>query len=568
MAAFDLNIDGSTKGQAWDAGDIMNTNGRGSVYTWADDQFEPNIVDFKVGNSEKLKDGGNYLLNPSTEEDLNWDSINHLVGDGKKDKEDSETVINFVLDASYGQYEAGGLWAPFPYQGKRSVTANPPNPPTAPNCWKLGDIYHSTPLVVGKPPLNIPDDQKYSDFKTKWEYRKTVIYVGANDGMLHAFDSDGKEKFSIIPRNLLGKLRDIRNDHKFYIDSSPRAYDVYFKKKDKWITVLMSGERGGGNYYFAINVTDPDDPKILWEKTDSRMGNTWSRPEIGRVKIDSQEKFVAFVGGGYSDPNDPKNDNIGNTFYIIDVEDGTIVKNFVVGDSSNKVPAGATAFDKDLDGRIDAVYFGDIQGTLWKIKIVGDKVDDWKLIKLFTSYGGNPIFYPPALTKNNQEKVLVYFGQGDELNLFEKGKDYYFYEILDPETDVDNSGVKNWEIKLLNKGEKVLASPAVGNNVIYFTTWQYTGIENNCGAGVGRLYGLTSTTAGAQGGLAALVYDVSGKRLENPVQSIDIGIGIPSAPIVIPGRIYISTSLNANNIISIPIPSWGRGKLKYWREVF
>jgi hypothetical protein len=569
LAAFDLNTDGSIKSQAWDAGDIMNTNGRGNVYTWAGDQFEPDRVDFKVGNSENLKEKGNYLLNPSPEEDLNWDSINHIIGDGKIDKEDSEAVINFVLDASYGKYESGGLWAPFSYQGKRSVTSNPPYPPDPPTCWKLGDIYHSTPLLVGKPPLNIPDDQfpkKYSDFKTKWKDRETIIYVGANDGMLHAFDNNGKEKFSIIPRNLLGKLRDIRNDHKFYVDSSPRAYDVYFKKgkkKDQWKTIVVSGERGGGNYYFAIDVTDPGDPQMLWEKTDPGMGNTWSRPEIGRAKINGEEKFVAFVGGGYS-----TTDNVGNTFYIIDVEDGTIVKSFVVGDKANKVPAGATAFDKDLDGRIDSVYFGDIQGTLWKIKIVGEKVDDWKLIKLFTSDGSNPIFYPPAVTKNNQGKVLVYFGQGDELNLFENVKDYYFYEISDPETDIDNSGVKNWGIKLPNKGEKVLAAPSVGNNVVYFTTWQYTGIENNCGAGAGRLYGLTSTTAGAEGGLAALVYNLKGERLKDPTLSLDLGIGIPSAPIVIPGRIYISTSLNANNIISIPIPSWGKGRLKYWREVF
>jgi len=189
------------------------------------------------------------------------------------------------------------------------------------------------------------------------------------------------------------------------------------------------------------------------------------------------------------------------------------------------------------------------------------------LIELFKSDGGNPIFYPPAVTKNNQGKVLIYFGQGDELNLFEKEKTYYFYEIWDKGSDGEKIWKTEGDLKL-KPGEKILASPSIGNNVVYFTTWEYTGIEDNCGAGIGRLYGLTTSRFGVQGGLASLFYDISGTKLEKPVKSIELGKGIPSAPIIIPGRIYISTSLNANNIITITIPSWGRGRLKYWREIF
>lgn len=568
-------------GVIWDAGDIMNRVGRGKIYTWTDNNPEPELVEFKSGNSEKIKFKGMDLLNPSPEEDLNWDSTNQKIGDGKIDKEDSETIINFVLDSSFGKYELPNpepppekKWAEFPYRGKRSVRANPPYPPEAPSCWRLGDIYHSTPLIVGKPPFKFPDgesfSEKYSSFYARVKNRPTMIYVGANDGMLHAFTEEGKEKYSIIPRNLLGKLREIRNDHQFFVDSSPRAYDVFFKKGKKkgyWRTVLISGERGGGRYYFALDITDPDDPQILWEITDSRMGYTWSRPEIGRVRIKGEEKFVVFVGGGFADVNDSKNDNIGNTFYIIDIEDGSILKMFSVGEKTNRITSGATGFDKDLDGRVDAVYFGDIRGSLWKIEISGENIDDWKLIELFKSDGGNPIFYPPAVTKNNQGRVLIYFGQGDELNLFEKEKTYYFYEIWDK----GSVGEKLWKTEgdlKLRPGEKVLASPAIGNNVVYFTTWEYTGIEDNCGAGIGRLYGITTSRQGAQGGLASLYYDISGKKFDKPIRFIELGKGIPSAPIVIPGRVYVSTSLNANNIISIPIPSWGRGRLKYWREIF
>ncbi len=565
LVAYQLDSNGKVGLQKWDAGAVMNSSGRGSVYSWADEGFEPKREELKPGHAEKFKDKGDYLLNPPKEEDMNWDDIGKTIGDGKIDKEDAEAVINFTLDASYKKY-FDGTKDVYPYAGTRS-----PN-------WKLGDIYHSTPLVVSAPPFNFSDSlfpKKYSEFKKAWKDRKTLVYVGANDGMLHAFDNaDGKEVFAITPRNLLGKLRKLRASHEFFVDSSPRAYDVYFrkgKKKDTWATIVVSGLRGGGNYYFAFDATDPTDPQMLWETTDSAMGNTWSRPEIGRVRLNGEEKFVVFVGGGYSDPSDSKYDNIGNTFYVIDIEDGSILRKFVVGNGKNKIPAGAIAFDQDLDGRVDGVYFGDIEGILWKIKIDKEEnINNWQLIKLYEPEVKNPIFYPPAVTRNNQGKVMVYFGQGDETNIFEKSKFYYFFEIWDK----GNSGEKVWEIKFENPGEKVLAAPAIGNNVVYFTTWEYTGISEDCGAGKGRLYGLTMTRAGVEGGLAGLLlHPLTGEELPTPKKYFNLtdyfpkARGIPSAPVLISGRFYITTSL-WSGVGGGHIPPWTRGRLKYWREVF
>ena len=537
LVAFDLNTDGSIKAKIWDAGQEkdVDKSARVNVYTWDKDK-NPKLMVFKEESAGKLKD----LLN-SPEEDID--------GDKDIDVDDSRAIINLILNPGYD----GGK-----YKGTRSPT------------WSLGDIYHSTPLLVGKPPFNFPDGDKftdkYSDFKDRVKGRPNIIYVGVNDGMLYAFDYDGIEKFTVIPKNLLGKLRDLRNTHQFYVDSSPRAYDVYFTKKNEWRTVLVNGERGGGNYYFALDITDPDNPEVLWEQTDSNLGNTWSRPEIGRVKIGGQEKFVAFVGGGYS-----STDNIGNTFYAIDIEDGTILRKFVVGNAKNKIPAGATAFDSDLDGRVNGVYFGDIQGTLWKIKIDGEEdITKWQLITLNTPGTNTPVFYPPAVTKNNQGKIMVYYGQGDELNIFEQLSSNSFFEVWDK----GDSGQMIWEEKLA-KGEKVLASPAVTNNVVYFTTWLYTGVSDNCGAGKGRLYGLTTTGLGVTGDIGALLLDpLTGAEMGSKKKYFEItdyfpeAMGIPSGPIVTNGMIYVSTSLNAGQVITIPIPGWGTGRLKYWREVF
>jgi len=548
LEAFDLNVDGSIiTPEKWDAGKVMNTNGRGPVYTWVDGALGKSRGDFtdlnfKDKNNKKLED----YLNPANE-DIN--------NDGKVDKKDSKAVDEFTLDPNYDDGKNG----PGYYKGVRSGK------------WLLGDIYHSTPLVVGAPNLNFPDiaafTQKYSDFKKI--SRETMIYVGANDGMLHAFsDKDGKEKFGIIPNNLLGNLKELRtNSHQYLTDSSPRAYDVF--TGGAWSTVLVSGERGGGNSYFALDVTDPTSgsyPDVLWDATDAGMGNTWSRPEIGWVRISGQEKFVAFVGGGYS-----TTDDVGNTFYVIDIADGSILRKFIVGGSKNKIPAGATAFDSDLDGRVNGVYFGDINGVLWKIKIDGEEdITKWQLIPLHTPGTNSPVFYPPAVTKNNQNNILVFYGQGNESNIFNVDNNSFF-EIWDK----GNSGVKNWE-ESFAPGEKMLAAPTVANNVVYFTTWIYTGDKTDCGAGKGRLYGLTITSAAGPGDQGALVLDpVTGADLGTNKKYLEItdyypdARGIPSAPIVTNGMIYLSTSLNANQVRSFRIPTWGNQmRLKKWREVF
>ncbi len=549
LAAFDLNPDGTLiTPEKWDAGSVMKSNGRGPVSTWVDGAVGKSKGDFKdVDLTDKKGKKLEAYLNPLGQ-DIN--------NDGKVKKDDSQAIVGFTLDPNYDDGKNGAGF----YKGVRSAK------------WLLGDIYHSTPLVVGAPNLNFPDiaafSQKYSDFKNGFKSRETIIYVGANDGMLHAFsDKDGREKFGIVPNNLLGKLKELRtNSHQFHVDSSPRAYDVFMG--GSWSTVLVSGERSGGNSYFALDVTDPtagNYPGVLWDVTDPGMGDTWSRPEIGWVRIGGQEKFVAFVGGGYS-----TTDGVGNTFYVIDVADGTILRKFIVGAASNKIPAGATVFDSDMDGRVNGVYFGDFNGVLWKIKIDGEEdIDKWQLISLYTPGNNSPVFYPPAVTRSNQGKILVYYGQGNEVDIF-KSDSNSFFEIWDNA----GVGVKNWE-ESFELGEKMLAAPAMANNVVYFTSWKYTGDKTDCGAGKGRLWGLTTTGAAGLGDVGALVIDpltgtdLGGKKKYFEITDYYASRGIPSAPVVTNGIIYLSSSIPANQIRMFRIPRWGgQMRLKKWREVF
>jgi len=510
---------------AWDAGEKMETLGRGTVYTWVEKKLKPLRKEFKTTENTLYP-----LVNPLSED---IDGVNGVTND------DAKAVISFTLDPNYD----GGK-----YKGNRAVD------------WKLGDIYHSTPVVI-KEPAFFYTDSSYKNFYERYKDRPMMIYVGTNDGMLHAFrNEDGGETFSVVPYNLLGKLKEMRTTHNFYVDSSPKAYDVYLKNENDWKTVLISGERGGGPYYFALDITEPDNPKILWDWTDTNVGETWGKPDIGKVNVDGEAKFVAFVTGGYS-----TQDNKGNGFYVVDIETGTTLKSFTVGSSTNKLPSGPIAYDADKNGYVDYVYFGDINGTLWKVDVTGTHTVDWALYEFFKPSNPKlrPIFYTPAVTKNDEGKTLIFFGTGNELGLTVLTTNY-FYEV----EDQGATGKENW-CETLENGEKVLASPAVANYVVYFTTWVYRASSEFCGAGEGRLWGLTVSKKDSPGGDEGLVVlDPDTGRWTSPKHYISLGAGIPSAPVVTNGMVYVSTSLNANKVIQIPIPPWAVARVRSWREVF
>lgn len=220
---------------------------------------------------------------------------------------------------------------------------------------RMGDIFHSNPVVVGAP------NQFYSDagfstalcssgscnsFVKEHEHRQRVIYAGGNDGMLHAFDAGiwqtstksydngtGEELFAYVPNVLLDDLNNkmkvtSTSVHPYLVDGSPTAADVWLDENgdnailsSEWKTVLISGLRKGGRGLFALDVTTPpnrsnpnssqvvanDYTKPLWEITDAdipALGYTWSKPVVGKVLLDdngvAKPRWVAFVGGGYA----------------------------------------------------------------------------------------------------------------------------------------------------------------------------------------------------------------------------------------------------------------------------
>ena len=139
---------------------------------------------------------------------------------------------------------------------------------------------------------------------------------------MHAFDLvTGQEKWAFVPKSMHDKLNKADSDplfdrcdtefcHQYYVDGSPQVGDVFanFGSGDEWRTVLVIGEREGGEAYFALDVTtgkpfdDVDPTKFLWEFTDTELGQTWADPNIERVAVkDSTAKaWGVFFGSGYS----------------------------------------------------------------------------------------------------------------------------------------------------------------------------------------------------------------------------------------------------------------------------
>jgi len=387
--------------------------------------------------------------------------------------------------------------------------------------WKLGDILHSNPVLVGPPSGDSSAlGSAYAAFKTANAGRQTVIYIGANDGMIHCFDLvTGAELWAFIPYNLLPKLVNMSGwdsttstrylKHDYYVDGTPYVGDAYIG--GAWKTVLMCGQgagkgstvAGGLNYYFALDVTDPTNPVVLWEAKDSStMGETWSVPVFGQVLSSSTYYWVAFVGSGY-DNNASR--VVGNYFYVIRLDTGAILKKVAVTADVNTslsskcsnpypniqvaVPGAPTAVDVDKDYRTDYVYFGDLDGRLYRLPFTSSNAKKWTLTTLYTDKMYYPIITKPAVvldpTTGNLPIHVMFGTGGDDAAPSDR---YYAFIAM---TDTGSSAATEWYIGdatetglsstlkmgTMASGEKVWADPVISDKIVYFSSLKGS-IEN------------------------------------------------------------------------------------------
>ena len=452
-------------------------------------------------------------------------------------------------------------------QGQDAYDDNGNGNKTEKRDWVLGSFLHSRPFII-----------HYSG--------RSVVFAGANDGMLHAFDdSDGTELWAFIPPNLLSKLQALHADVvESFVDGSPKAYIKSDPSGTITTAILIFGERRGGNHYYALDVTNPLTPRYAWKigpdlADFSEMGQTWSAPILGRIENGNIEgKWVAFIGGGYDDNQDndvPGPDSKGRAVYVIDVLDGTLIwrySNAENGQMNYSIPSDIARVDLDGDGMVDRVYVGDMGGQVWRFDINGVDASQWTGKIVFKSNAGadgstgRKIFYPPDVTLENDdgEYELVLFGTGDRehpkdttvLNRLYAIKDknervYAETDLVDVTSDLLQTGTEEeknlirtelrakngWYIKLdSDSGEKCLAPPVVFYRVVYFTTFSPTfGVETDpcfVGEGTARAYSLNYKTANAVFNLDA-TNDVSGTQvLARTDRSKVMGTAIPSGVII------------------------------------
>jgi type IV pilus assembly protein PilY1 len=380
--------------------------------------------------------------------------------------------------------------------------------------WILGSFLHSRPYVLN-----------YAD--------RTVIYAGANDGMLHAFlDTEngvdkGEELWAFIPPDLLGRLKELHTDNPdIFVDGSPKAY-VSYAADGKTVNqaILIFGLRRGGNYYYALDVTSPTAPKYLWKIYKGRkqgtvayyqdLAQTWSTPVIGKVAYGTGETWVAIFGGGY-DTNEDSSDSSseGRGIYMADVQTGDCVwyHSYPGGDTNMNrcIPSDVTAIDLDGDERIDRLYVGDTGGRMWRFDI-GDlnkngnsDPNEWTAKKIFNCNPGGSekrkLFYPPDVTLEKDstgEYEMLFFGTGDrehpkdpksdkdilfafkDKNVLKSATDLIdvteFYSLSSSQQTAKINEIKagyGWYIKLDKKdGEKCLSTPLVYYKIAYYTTF-------------------------------------------------------------------------------------------------
>ncbi|MCX7069308.1 MAG: PilC/PilY family type IV pilus protein [Methylococcales bacterium] len=295
--------------------------------------------------------------------------------------------------------------------------------------WLLGDIVNADPVYVGtesyggysRLPTAEGGGATYTSFVNSKDYTKTgwrkMAYVGANDGMLHAFDARipvvgtatyaadlleaGKEVFAFIPDSVYSGFKNLSSPsykHQYFVDGSAVASDVYMPTTGtnaEWRTVVVGSTGAGGKGVFALDVTTPatfSASNVLWEISNidpptglttteqtafiDNIGYSIPAPIIVKLNNSTGNSWAALVANGYGGTNNKA------ILYIVDIKDGSIIKQIDTGAASATKANGLSspfAADINRDGKADVVYAGDLLGNMWKFDISSPDKANWRV---------------------------------------------------------------------------------------------------------------------------------------------------------------------------------------------
>lgn len=430
----------------------------------------------------------------------------------------------------------------------------------------LGDVSHSTPLIVGAPPASGTEDG-HAAFRAQFTDRPLSVYVGAGDGMLHAFSAaDGSETFAYVPRALvgaLGQLADPAFEGRAFVDGSAGQGDAVVG--GRWRTVLASGMGMGARGVFALDITNPSafgqGLGALWEfteKDDPAMGHVHAAPQV--VKLNTAARggipvyryFVLVASGINSLAAD------GNGVLFLLALDKPPAQRWQAGVNYHAIATRGAGADlpnalsapglvSAADGSAILAYAGDLQGRLWRFDL-GAKTAQHVFDARDAAGRAQPISHAPRVVFAPGAGYLVLFGTGKLLEQadllpasFSTQSMYAFHDRLGPPapgatrlqlaartlSGADDYVVKGppidyfgprarlgWYLDFADSrsdGERLAASPAAVGGAMIFST-MLPGADA-CASASSRTYvldALSGLVAGAEGIPASQA--VTGKR--------------------------------------------------------
>ncbi len=320
----------------------------------------------------------------------------------------------------------------------------------------IGDLVNSTPVTAstenyyyntlpGLEGSSYPAyfNSKINKFKGSNNKFFNIVYVGSNDGMLHAFQdtydtnkpSAGREVFAYVPSHLHSKLENLTKpdySHEYFVNATPHVSDAYIN--NAWQTMLTGAFGAGAKGLYTLDITNPTSfgkNDVMWEfKTDSDISNgsneigyVLGSPQIVRMK---NGKWGVVFGNGYNSASQQAR------LFILDAEDGSIMQVINTGVGSLANPNGLAEpflIDTDIDGIVDYAYAGDLHGKMWKFDLTDSNASNWDVA--FSSSGnpaplytaldasGNsqPITSRPTVSYNPQGGFNVLFGTGKYMEI-------------------------------------------------------------------------------------------------------------------------------------------------------
>lgn len=409
MEAFKITDDGNVSATPeWSASKVLPSPGSRQIVTFNDGLKPDNTQDTATTRGPMAFDPAKFDNLSARQRDFLGRNGNGVV---ETPSRGSKRIAYLRGDSSYEpNHTPGGFFGATddPKEAWRSRTTTVG---TTSVTNKLGDIINSNPIYVARPDPDL-SGKEYNLFAQSVKDRKPMIYVGANDGMLHGFDaSDGKELIAYVPSAVYSRLSQLTSEsysHKYFVDGTPTASEACKGScggKDDWMTVLVGGLNAGGQGIYALDVTDPtkfasaqSSPSsvVLWEFTDrddADLGYTFSRPVV--VRMNSGKWAVVFGNGFNNTTGDGKLSTTGRAYLYVLSIDGPGGGTWNLGTDYYKIelkapdeagtplnPANGLAsvlpIDRDLDGNVDFFYGGDRRGNLWKIDVSSANPADWK----------------------------------------------------------------------------------------------------------------------------------------------------------------------------------------------